>query len=528
MTSRLFSILGLVLALFSFQPASSAHAAEFSGMRETYHQLQTARGSFQFTLRRTVNEHGEIELTVLHEELRSLFPALSVPVLYARDTDGDKKMDLWFLPTSDATIDALERKSSSTDGWDVASQLLEHELDIANRPIWTVLIHAAQSGLTFNGAMAYDFFAKITRTQMDLQDLDLRADRIRKANPRAKGLMETYALVGDGWRHLDERIANEGIRNQVLATLGDMALAGAGAAAARGARLFFGWIGPRLIESEAGQLALQAYERMASRISSTAERAAAKASSLLPGSARFARAALANTAARATFARLTIEAKVATQLSALEARGAVGRLAARGLKSSGNVLKQGLKQWPYVAQTTASQLVAEFISRKDTLWDPNPIVLARNVTSDRDLLQNLAYMTNETLLTSGATALGSNFKRRMAVCGVISFADSNVMNFAIKGGGDPGRIALDTGWEIVIGNSQTQVDMAALQLFEKLSVRNANPRLRLLGYAVALVDQLAGYFVYSQVTQRYERAHPVPREKDKPAIKLIPIMAEVP
>ena len=525
MTSRFAVVWGLILtALLSSSPVTVS-AAEVSGIRETHHTLQTARGSFQFTLRRSLNEHGEMELTVLHEELRLLFPTLLVPVLYARDTDGDKKMDLWLVPTSAGSIDSIERDSKDFDGWDVASQLLQNEIDIANRPVWTLLIQATQSGLTFNGAMASSFFAKITRTQMDLYDLDARADRIRVLNPREQGLMETYALISEGWRKLDDQIVNEGIRKHILATLADMGMVGAGAAAARGARFVVGWVGPRILESQAGELALQTYERLATSIHQSARTAVERAAALFPAGARLTRSLVTDSAAHATFVRLSVESKVATRIAALEARGLAGRLAIRGLKASGRVLKQALKQWPYVAQTTASQLVAELSARRATLFDPSPIVMAHNVVSDRDLLQNLAYMTNETLLTAGASASDPNLRRRFTVCGIISFVDSGAMNYAVKGGGDPGRIGLDTGWEIIIGNSQTQADIAALQLFEKLSVRNSNPRLKVLGYAVALVDQLAGYFAYSEVTQRYERTHAVPHAQDKPMVKLIPILA---
>ena len=124
------------------------------------------------------------------------------------------------------------------------------------------------------------------------------------------------------------------------------------------------------------------------------------------------------------------------------------------------------------------QLIAETVSRKDTLFDPSPIVLAKNIFSDKEMLQNMSYMSLETFMKAGVSSSDPNLKRRMMVCGVLSFTNSNAI----------------------------------------------------LGYAVAMVDQLAGYYTYSQVTKRFEesRASKQPKsgEKQGPKLVLLPIVSE--
>ena len=80
-----------------------------------------------------------------------------------------------------------------------------------------------------------------------------------------------------------------------------------------------------------------------------------------------------------------------------------------------------------------------------------------------------------------------------------------------------------------IGNLQTQTDVAALKYFEKLATKQKNPKLKLVGYAIALVDQFSGYVAYSKASTAVSSPAPTKAKPDdlKLQVKMIPILAEV-
>ena len=70
---------------------------------------------------------------------------------------------------------------------------------------------------------------------------------------------------------------------------------------------------------------------------------------------------------------------------------------------------------------------------------------------------------------------------------------------------------------MVVGNIETQLDLKALNYFETMAEKSANPKLKLLGYAAAFIDDGVGYWAYEKVTNRYERV----KAKDAAAGKTV-------
>jgi hypothetical protein len=209
----------------------------------------------------------------------------------------------------------------------------------------------------------------------------------------------------------------------------------------------------------------------------------------------------------------------------LKARGILSERLIGIMKNVGQVYKRGLfDNWKYVAQTQFLQVLAEAYSRREMIYDPNPFVMAKNLFTNKDFLQNLAYMSHETVLMAGIASGPGSLKRKYLITGAVSFVDSAAMNVFIRGGNvDPNRMYLDTGWEVVVGNLQTQVDFMALKYFDQLAVTKKNPKLRLLGYAVAMVDQFVGFTAYSKATDAVNEKSSV----SKPSLALVPVMAPV-
>jgi hypothetical protein len=114
----------------------------------------------------------------------------------------------------------------------------------------------------------------------------------------------------------------------------------------------------------------------------------------------------------------------------------------------------------------------------------------------------------------------------MGISAMISLTDSTAVNLLVKGETDVARFALDTGWQMIIGNAETQIDLLSLGFFERKAKETGNAKLKLLGYAVVVTSQSLGYLGYSKVTRAYEERHEGSETsaQEKPEIRLVPVL----
>ena len=148
--------------------------------------------------------------------------------------------------------------------------------------------------------------------------------------------------------------------------------------------------------------------------------------------------------------------------------------------------------------------------------------MKNRVLSDKDLIQDMSYMTMETAVTATIIHRNGNGLSGYAKAGLFSMVDSNVMNYWVKGETDLKRDALDTGWEVGVGNLQTVCDMRTLSYFEKMSEESGNSNLKIVGYLVTGIDQFVGYVAYGKVTEWYEKNN---KKEKVPVLTITPILA---
>jgi len=185
----------------------------------------------------------------------------------------------------------------------------------------------------------------------------------------------------------------------------------------------------------------------------------------------------------------------------LEKRVMLRQAAQQAVQKSAYIAKESLKDAKYVALNFSIQLAVEAIARKDELFDSaNPIIVAENVLTNKDLLQNLGYMTAETLIASRVQDHIHSIPKKLMVSGLISITNSLAMNLLVRGEKDPVRTGIDSSWEVLIGNSQILADHIALDKGVELARRTNNPKLKWIGWAFVLLDQAAGYVGYNQAT----------------------------
>lgn len=192
-------------------------------------------------------------------------------------------------------------------------------------------------------------------------------------------------------------------------------------------------------------------------------------------------------------------------------------------------VKAGLSEWKYIMLSSGIQLSAETYANYDEVKDKDPLKMAQNVLTNPDIQQNIAYMASETFFMTAAVASLKTVKSRYAACGMIAITNSTALNFFLKDEVNMERVMTDTTWEMLIGSTQVQIDVAALTYFEQLSKKKGNPKLKLLGYAVVLVDQGLGYFGYSKlaehISEREEKKLAKEAEEAAQEVKLVPVFA---
>lgn len=503
----------LVLAAFSAFLIATASYAE----TVTQHTLSTDRGNLSFTVRRYLNPLNEPEMVIELDDARA-FWKIPVPVLYARDTSGAGKFDAWFVPQENGTVDAVERIAKEDDGWDVASDLLV-QAKVHERGNLSFLIQALSSGFTINGAMTKTFFQGISFQEINLQELDIRTERMLRENPKdpdvTRQALFQFQELSDGWAEVSRQIQNYRVKDLPLEVLADVALLAGGSWLGEKAAPLMERTGSAFLGTSLGKLLEESYAKMASAIADQASQISEKV-----GLKKLAEPVVAfagESAARAEFVKLTLQKQVETILQALSARDAISKIIAQGLRASakavGTVAREGVEQLPAVAEAEGIQIAAELFARRKEIFQNghNPLVVAKNLFADKDVIQDLLFQANAEFWMDGIASYNSNnsFKKKMILCGVFGFADSSVINLGVKHDFDPGRNAMDTGWESVAGSLSANLDMIALGSFEKIATRTGNPSLKFVGYAVMAVVEVGENLGYTYLSKWYDGRHKV-------------------
>lgn len=518
---RLFNlvILGAVLL-----PALS-FAGEFE------HVLQTPQGAEHFLVHSTTNANGELEVQIEHQETHALIPGhTSNIVLYGRDLDNDGKIDAWFYPDDSGIVQFLDLPSAEVDGWDAASQIILQKTQYRDRWLVGILAHQILSAMTFTESTGDRFQRSMIDEEIELRDLEIRVNRLQKINPHDPNLLQYDEMLSDGWADLSQRISVEGIRDRFLYAAADIATYVATAGLAKGLGKLGDWVIPKVLSTAPGQWALDVYTRFSSGISDSLARATdrvyTRAADLgldadkLASLKQAIRWPVMDGVLQSV--RETLAEKIPAVVRGLNERGKIAALLGRSAEALGNVAKGALKQWKYTASSQALQLGVEIYERRDTLYSPNPLVFAKRIVTDKELIEDVGYMTWDSTLATGISVADANVKRRMVVCGILSLVDSTGANLLLRKEPDNTRTAIDTGWEVVVGNAQTQIDLAALNSFEKMAERTGNPKLKLLGYAAALIDDGIGYWGYEKLTNQYEKS----KAEGKGGLSWVPIFGE--
>lgn len=513
--------------------------------------LLTIQETFRFNLYLGKNLNGEDEMEVELFEMRKAIPDTKNIVLYGRDITGDGLMDIWFVPGENGDIRWVEGASKQEDAWDILPTVLIREKRLEQRSMWGVLWRSALGSFSFSIMRQQMFFRDIFFQQMNILDLEARVEFSRRAGVSPKVLMPYYQTISDNWNSITDSFSRE------MWLEGGLMVVDAGtpyilSKAVKKVEPLALWIASKIINTLGPKAAVLIMKvgldefmativgitvrykegaKMAARISAERmNRLTHGATGMIGRGAVGAAVWTAQKATAAGIRALAMENSLKRMVFANLERSWIPKLAGKfvrgGFEVTEGFAKGASSQVPYILQTQGLQVVAELLHRRADIMSGDPVVIKENV---KGMTQNVGYMTLETTLQAGISTAMDNIPRRMALCGVLSFVNSTGFSFVMNGSPDPMRQGLDTRWEAVVGNLQTQFDVETLRVFKRASLRN--PKLRFVGMAITLVDQFVGYSGYASVTTWVEKAQVKHRANlaDKgarPQLVMVPIYSE--
>jgi hypothetical protein len=525
--------MGLCLMLLVFTTGISKARAEgdqasTSSVQSEVHLLTiNNQKSFRYRLDNFTNRHGEHELQVSLNEAHWLAKDTSLVVLRGRDTDSDGLIDAWFY-SEGQIVKAVKKQAKSADAWLTARELL---LDFSlNEERWisTLITSELLSGLFFTADGEIQDSKELEQMQIDLLDLDYKIAALDQSQENQYPSKELKRVSNEGWMRLIDRLTRARTEDRNKRALGDAAqFVGSGVALKGVEFLLVKGLTSEALTSVSISLRNSMKQqdgwipRMSSRISNWTPKKTILADS----------AASSETKGIFQSFRFT---SVAEALSWLSRK----TFFSSSLQKIGGLIKDAARgswdQKTYIATAQTIQLAVESYSRGYWRFSDVPLVLNHPVESthefinqishDNGLMQNMAYMTLQTTLLSGVTdALhhrGTSLGVKYAVCSMITLTDSMGINVLVKGETDAKRIGFDTGWELLVGGTQVQADLAMLRWAKDLAEKYKNPKLKVVGYLLGSIDQLLGYSLYNKATSTYfEPSHEIP------PVVIVPVMA---
>lgn len=467
----------------------------------------------KISIRPYTNLNGNFEIRIDAASIPKFFDKLNPTIGYGRDLNHNNKIDTWFFITNHG-VEVVEKEGVDIYGRDILGELVNNKYKTSTKTYLTSATTTALSYLFFTVDEVQDENKNFYYDWINLEELNLLISKEEK-NPKLglnyNQIMSQRELISIGFKDLADRmdqLKNRDIFGYIALDVGAWLTGGVvlkwgGKLLATPIKMLSETTLVKYISENLGQFIIAQQEKLMAKISYLKEK--------LPNKSVKEKIAVSSSIISKNLWR----SQLSMSVKALHIKSKL-------LGFAKGVFTGAKSEWKYLALNASIQTGAEAYARFDQIKDPNPIKMAENLFTNKDFQQNVGFMTLDTVLMTGVSRSLKTTKARFMACGMIALHNSSMINFVIKEENDYKRVALDTSWEMIIGNAQVQMDLAALTFFEKLAQKKNNPKLRLLGYAFVMVDQAVGYFSYSKASDI------VAKSSDKPETQkvLMPIMAE--
>lgn len=502
-----FSQILIVVLLASVVGASLS----FAGEVQVLNRREVVDGDKSYQLVELYNKAGSYEVHVYLKEIRRFAPDTLRLVLVGKsiivpgkiieslpesEQAQPKRISHWFIIRSLETIRPIFSLQTEEDPWPTARTVIQAKLRTQNDwYAWLVLERIAGS-ITISNSKAQAFQKQIIQEQLNLADLEVRVEHMAQNNPKNPLIPEFRDYIIQSWQDIDARISTTLNKKIWLWAVGDtvafyagvkvVSLLGKGISAAAAS------IGASSFGKSAGTVVQNFKTQIGTRIQSARTLSGKSATRSRVGAVGY-----------AAMAKLTVHQKVAYAVSFLENRSIIARQAFKAVGALNQIVRAGYTESKYVALAGGFQLGSEIIAAWDDAYDPNPLYMARNISTDKDLVTNVGYVVNETFWMSGVFHyLGQASRtRQILACGLVAVANSTFMNVFVKGDVAPEDIIASTAWSSGPGAALTNIDLTVKNYFAELATSTTNPKLEFVGYALVVVSQSVGAAGYTATTE---------------------------
>lgn len=470
----------LIRSLFIIGFILLPHLA-FAGETKTDINAQTGSGIYRVNAYNYLNSWGR-------REVRLESNIVGAVQGYGRDTDDDGKVDTWFMLSREEGLMVIPLPSRQTWGHDVVRTQLFKRYQNSALASAASAYGSVMSMVLVSSASASSALDRFWRELIDLEEFAIRLKRSKdQGHLNHDQWRESVDLLMKGY---DEALGkfDHAMGPQYWTLVGaDIGLWVSGGIILKGAGKALAFLGKPLSGLPLVSSCKEVYKAIAGKFIHRYRREMARLRVIRGVSAKV----LTTSALKQGFPR-TMRSLMSKNMLLRRSVPVVGRLGAG--------MRKATLGWRYIAFMGGLQLATESFAHYDEVKSPDPTEFAKNVMNHPEIIQNVSYMTSDAYLMTVASHSVKKPKLKFAMGGFIAMTNSGITNLVIRGDRDYKRVALDTSWEAVIGNAQIQLDLKALSHFERLAEKNKNPRLKFIGWAIVLVDQVAGFAGYSAAT----------------------------
>lgn len=488
------------------------------------------------------NTQGEKQVHIYLKESHVLSFETEQLVIIGKDVDDDSLIDTWFFQNESGSVSFLQRTLSNDSDFQTMKEVFAGIFDSDGRWTISILMKYAFQNLTLTGSDEYQFWANYEKRQIELLDLEIRLDHLLKKFPNDATLNSFKKINADCWLALSDEFAKHKGTDRFKMVGADVGLYLAGGVVIKGVGIIgkfaINKIGLDRTINYLSKMGEEHYQKLKMRVTNTKN----YLSFQMPKNID-----IKSTAGYGILLRLAELPLLNRPAVILEDLVFKSRLT-QGFVKNYQLLLQGLKEVNatkgYISYITSIQLGAELFARGYVSFSDVPMILdspvkgiediAKKVGSDKDLLQNLAYMSVETANAAAISKVlelkGVSLAKRFIICGIASTIDSMLMAKVVKGEINPVRNASDTAWEVIIGNSQTLFDIWQWQKWKDFGKSIGVKQLKVVGVVITFAHQAAGYYYYSKWSDLLEEKFPTTKdgkEKNHSNDHLTPVLVPV-
>jgi hypothetical protein len=483
---------------------------------------------FKATLISYTNHLGEHEVRIEAAGIPRFAANINPLLGFGRDTDQNGLIDTWFFITKNG-IDRVVREGKNPKGIDVLGKLLESKYPTKFSMYVTSATSSILSYFLLAGSASHQAQEEFYRDWMDLEEMRTNFEKDLEdmgTSYTYDQIMYHYQLSSIGYKEIANRMDKFAKKSFAGYAAADIALWVSGG-------IIFEWGGKVLTKMGAVVSTSTYMATVMETFLSFIEKQKSTIDNQLTYLKEKMQTTKLNVGVKIAEKELVTVLTVATWKSALkhtlksqQIKQRIRIAFKKTFKWPLNIAKAAGMQWKYIAMNSSVQIGSETFARWQDIKDDNPGIVAKNLLSNSEVQENMGFMAAETILMTGISKNLTTTKARFMASGAVALTNSSIMNFAIKDEADLKRVGFDTAWETFIGNAQVQLDLKGLEYFEKLALKKQNPKIKLVGYVIALVDMGVGYVTYSKMTSGLSNEKG--SQVTEPKIMLLPVLAEMP